>query len=347
MVPAFDANSITYHPLCSMFPKVEGEEFEQLVESIKQTGLLEPITVLPHRPEETIIVIDGANRLRACIEAGIDPRPFVTLHPKDDETDEIAPSEDELLEFVMAKNIARRNLTPTQRAFLVAEAKKVQTAKHGGDRTSAKWRRTDANRMWYDEHELDSLTSDEIEVEAKPLCDTAAAELAGVSRKTMHDAVVVAEKGHPELKEAVRKGEISIQAAKQIAELPAEQQKETLAEGPKQAAKKVSQKTFEKSMKAFGLSSAKPTEPPKGSDASNVPSNDDGITCGTIGSFEALVSNWEAANKEARAQFLDKYNFVEGDDTSSKARDNSKIEGRGKAAPGSLLKTPKGKGKAK
>jgi len=41
----------------------------------------------------------------------------------------------------------------------------------------------------------------------KPMGESEAADLAKVSRPTMHDAVQVAEKGEPELKDAVRRGQ--------------------------------------------------------------------------------------------------------------------------------------------
>jgi ParB-like chromosome segregation protein Spo0J len=37
--------ALEYHPSANLFPMIEGEEFERLVESIKEKGLLTPITL--------------------------------------------------------------------------------------------------------------------------------------------------------------------------------------------------------------------------------------------------------------------------------------------------------------
>ena len=66
--------------------------------SIGENGLLEPIAVW--RGE----VIDGRHRLRACAEAGVEPR-FSQL---EDATDPV--------EYVLARNEARRHLDDSQRA---------------------------------------------------------------------------------------------------------------------------------------------------------------------------------------------------------------------------------------
>ena len=66
--------------------------------SIGENGLLEPIAVW--RGE----VIDGRHRLRACLEAGVEPR-FSQL---EDATDPV--------QYVLARNEARRHLDESQRA---------------------------------------------------------------------------------------------------------------------------------------------------------------------------------------------------------------------------------------
>jgi ParB-like chromosome segregation protein Spo0J len=45
---------------------LEGEEFDQLVTDIKAHGLHEPIVVYQDQ------ILDGRNRYRACIAAGVD-----------------------------------------------------------------------------------------------------------------------------------------------------------------------------------------------------------------------------------------------------------------------------------
>lgn len=57
-----------YHPLSGIPNLLTGPEFEALVEDIRSHGLREPIVLLDG------MVLDGRNRLRACVAAGVEPR---------------------------------------------------------------------------------------------------------------------------------------------------------------------------------------------------------------------------------------------------------------------------------
>ncbi len=59
--------TLEYHPMASTAPLMEGEAFDRLVASIKSCGLIHPIIVCQG------MVLDGRNRLRACITAGVEP----------------------------------------------------------------------------------------------------------------------------------------------------------------------------------------------------------------------------------------------------------------------------------
>lgn len=90
-----------WHPAAGMFPLMNAEDGELvgLVESIKSTGLLNPIVMKDGK------VLDGRNRLLACKMANVKPR-FV----------EWDGSGDSLEEWVVAQNANRRNLNPSQKA---------------------------------------------------------------------------------------------------------------------------------------------------------------------------------------------------------------------------------------
>jgi hypothetical protein len=93
-----------FHPLADEFPLLEGEAFDQLVKSIEREGLLEPIMVCEHK------ILDGRNRYRACLKAGVEPR-F-------EDFDVGAVSA--WINFVAAKNLTRRHLSDGQRAMIAA-----------------------------------------------------------------------------------------------------------------------------------------------------------------------------------------------------------------------------------
>jgi N6-adenosine-specific RNA methylase IME4 len=92
-----------YHEVSSLFPLLEGAEYEALKADIAQNGLLEPIWLHPDGS-----IIDGRNRYRACIETGTEPR-FRTWS-----------GEGSLVAFVLSLNLHRRHLDESQRAMVAA-----------------------------------------------------------------------------------------------------------------------------------------------------------------------------------------------------------------------------------
>lgn len=95
-----------FHPVSAIFPLLDGEEFETLVDSVRDKGLINSIW-----RDNDGLIIDGRNRYRACLEAGVSP------HYKQWD------GEGSLTDFVVAQNIERRHLNATQKALL---AKKLE-----------------------------------------------------------------------------------------------------------------------------------------------------------------------------------------------------------------------------
>ena len=104
------------HPLCTLFPRMGGAEFDSLVADIKTNGLSQPITL------HNGFILDGGNRYRACMEAGIEPR-FVEFEGAS------------VVSFVLSANLHRRHMTAGQQAAIVASAQDWAKANaRGGNR---------------------------------------------------------------------------------------------------------------------------------------------------------------------------------------------------------------------
>ncbi len=100
---------LTRHPIAALFPEIEGAAYTNLVVDIRDNGQLEPIELWKGQ------IIDGWNRYRACLDAGVIPR-----------IKEVAfDDEHSLIKYVKGKNFLRRDLTPAQRADIAIQISKT------------------------------------------------------------------------------------------------------------------------------------------------------------------------------------------------------------------------------
>jgi N6-adenosine-specific RNA methylase IME4 len=118
-----DWHNLPFHPIANLFPLINGPEFDALVSDIAANGLIEPIWL--NSSDNSII--DGRNRYRACLAAGVTP----TFRRWD--------GNGGLVQFVLSLNLHRRHLTSSQLAaiavevlpWLEEEAKKRQRLSEG------------------------------------------------------------------------------------------------------------------------------------------------------------------------------------------------------------------------
>jgi len=96
------------HAVAELFPMLRGRAFEELAADIKKNGLREPILL-----DAEGRIVDGRNRYRACLAAGVEPR-FVEWE-----------GEGELAELALSLNLRRRHLNESQRALVAAKLAKL------------------------------------------------------------------------------------------------------------------------------------------------------------------------------------------------------------------------------
>lgn len=101
------------------FKERSGLEQEELLESIKETGLLEPITVC-FLSEGKYEIISGHRRVEACKKLGISEIPATIKEF----------SKDEAIVAMVDSNIHREHLLPSEKAF--AYKMKLEALKHQG-----------------------------------------------------------------------------------------------------------------------------------------------------------------------------------------------------------------------
>ena len=111
--------SYELHPLCTLFPRVVGADFDALVRDIRENGLRHPIML--HEG----MILDGGNRYRACEAAGVTPH-FAQFEGGN------------LVSFVLSANLHRRHMTAPQQAAIVASAQNwAQAQQHGRPKKTA------------------------------------------------------------------------------------------------------------------------------------------------------------------------------------------------------------------
>ncbi|QAY96684.1 hypothetical protein CWB41_13885 [Methylovirgula ligni] len=186
-----------FHPLANLFPLIEGADFEALVADVRANGLREHIVV--HEG----LILDGRNRFRAAVAADLIAAeiPARGSAPFTQHFSRYLPDRDgDALAFVISKNLARRHLNESQRAFVAAKIANLTQGRPGSEKQ--------ANL---------------------PVKQRDAAQLLNISERSVRSAAVVRDKGTPELQHAVETGKIAVSEAAKAAKLGAEKQTEIAA----------------------------------------------------------------------------------------------------------------------
>jgi ParB-like chromosome segregation protein Spo0J len=100
------AQELEFHRFANLLPAMSPQEFEDLKKSIETVGLQEPITLYQGK------ILDGRNRYKACRDLGIAPQPV----------DAGVRNDQEAIDYVITRNLQRRNLTAGQKAVVAVNA---------------------------------------------------------------------------------------------------------------------------------------------------------------------------------------------------------------------------------
>ena len=203
-----------FHEVAAIFPLIAGEDYDQLVEDIRQNGLLEPIWV--HDGQ----IIDGRNRWRACRDAGVAP----TFRRWD--------GAGSLVEFVMSLNMHRRHLTTGQKAAAAARSlpmfeQEALKKKAAAGASAAPGRPAEPKK---DVADLPHVSEPK---KRAPLSRDKAAKAAGTSGRALAQYKRV-ESNDPALAAKVEAGEISLDRAERIIR-DREAEQKRIAEAQRQA----------------------------------------------------------------------------------------------------------------
>lgn len=188
------ALNLKVHPAAKLMPLLKGDELDELIEDIRQNGQRHPIVVFQNQ------VLDGRNRLEACRRLKIEPKIVEWVSKGTSATS-----------FVVSTNIARRHLTPSQKAAIAAELEplfaaeaKARQRAAGGDKRSAaaKGRKAEEGGK-------------KKKGERRPAAADAA-KVTGASTRSVERAAAV-KKADPELFAKLKDGDVTVkQAERQI-----------------------------------------------------------------------------------------------------------------------------------
>jgi len=183
------------HPVAEIFPIDSEDALKRLAADIKQNGLREPLEL--HEGH----IVDGRNRLRACGMARVEPR-----------YTEAVIGSGGLFAYVLSKNLHRRQLSVSQRAYVAASLAELAAG-------PAQQRKLEAARR-NNERRHGAVSPDlgyrpqpfEISNMTKGKATEYAAKALGISRGTVENARAL--KVHaPEVFERVGRGEITVDGA--------------------------------------------------------------------------------------------------------------------------------------
>lgn len=214
------ATKMKNHPAADAFPMMDDGRYAELLADIRQNGQREPITICEG------MILDGRNRYRACVEAGIEP--------------EFRQYEGDPWAFAWSLNGARRDLEATVRALIYRRceegsekwAKRLAKIAEDGRRKKSEAMAGLPRAEKGEKRKSDVVDHSDPPHQKKHVAREARAAEAKVSPATMARADQIAKR--PDLAEKVVSGEMK--ATDALREIRSEKRRKELEEAAKAAA---------------------------------------------------------------------------------------------------------------
>ena len=181
-----------------LIPPLTDEEYKGLEASIVAEGCRDALVLWSD------VLVDGHNRYRICEAHGL---PYKTVQ-KD------FADRNEVLLWMLKNQLGRRNLNDFQRVEMVRKCENAVKAKAKERQATSTGGANPQLREKLPEAETGKRATDEL------------GTMAGVSRKTYEHATEILDEAPEEVIQAVRKDELSINAAYEVTKLPQEKQQE-------------------------------------------------------------------------------------------------------------------------
>lgn len=206
---------IPFHPLADIFPLIEGTDFDDLVRDIRANGLRDQIVLLEGQ------ILDGRNRYRAALEARLVPESMAALtiqqlrHFRSFAPAGAVTTQDELIAFVISKNLRRRQLNDDQRRMVAARLVNLKQGRPPDDKTS----------------QIENISREKA-------AEILTSDISGIDRARSVLAHAV-----PEVIAAVDGRRITVAVAAELAAQPIERQQEIVQSLPRDDAGKLTEET--------------------------------------------------------------------------------------------------------
>lgn len=188
----------------NLIPPLSEEEFNTLKENIILDGCRDALVTWND------VLIDGHNRYNICTMHGIQFKTVSVFN---------FTERNDIKLWIINNQLGRRNLTDYARGELALQAKAAIEAKAAARRLATLKQNSDSEIS----HERDAGRTDEV-----------VAAIAGVSSNTLRKIEYIQAEAMPEIRQAARVGNLSINLASKVAELEPDEQKEIALKPPDQ-----------------------------------------------------------------------------------------------------------------